>query len=109
MNDIKDMTNDEFISHLMTGYNKHGALVQMVILDCLQRGLDHYISHKDELLAEDARIREQGKISLINHEAWVSCCEETKQRIERQVLMDKQLINYDKCHKCGGVGIFLGY
>ena len=35
MNDIKDMTNDEFISHLMTGYNKHGALVQMVILDCL--------------------------------------------------------------------------
>ena len=79
--DIKDMTNDEFISHLMTGYNKHGALVQMVIIDCLQRGLDHYISHKDELLAEDARLREQGRISLINHEAWVSCCEETQQRI----------------------------
>ena len=46
MDNIKDMTNDEFISHLMTGYNKHGALVQMVIIDCLQRGLDHYISHK---------------------------------------------------------------
>ena len=84
MKDIKDMTNDEFISHLMTGYNKHGALVQMVIMDCLQRGLDHYISHKDELLAEDARIREQGRISLINHEAWVSCCEDTKQRIEEK-------------------------
>jgi hypothetical protein len=40
MDNIKDMTNDEFISHLMTGYNKHGALVQMVIIDCLQRGLD---------------------------------------------------------------------
>ena len=40
MDNIKDMTNDEFISHLMTGYNKHGALVQMVILDCLQRGLE---------------------------------------------------------------------
>ena len=62
MNDIKDMTNDEFISHLMTGYNKHGALVQMVIIHCLQRGLDHYISTgKDELLAEDARLREQGR------------------------------------------------
>ena len=44
--DIKDMTNDEFINHLMTGYNRHGALVQMVIIDCLQRGR-HYISHKD--------------------------------------------------------------
>ena len=78
--DIKDMTNDQFISHLMT-FSKYGALSQMVILDCLQRGLDHYISHKDELLAEDARLREQGKISLINHEAWVSCCEDTQQRI----------------------------
>jgi hypothetical protein len=33
--DLKDMTNDEFMSHLMTGYNKHGALVQMVVMDCL--------------------------------------------------------------------------
>ena len=81
MKDIKEMTNGEFMEHLMTGYNKHGALVQMVILDCLERGLDHYISHKDELLAEDERLREEGKISLINHEAWVSCCEETQQRI----------------------------
>ena len=24
--DLKDMTNDEFMSHLMTGYSKHGAL-----------------------------------------------------------------------------------
>ena len=67
MNDIKDMTNDEFISHLMTGYNKHGALVQMVILDCLQRGLNEYISHKDELLPRMHALREEGKISLINH------------------------------------------
>ena len=27
-----EKTNDEFMSHLMTGYNKHGALVQMVIM-----------------------------------------------------------------------------
>ena len=81
MENIKDMTNGEFMEHLMTGYSNYGAMVQMVVLDCLQRGLDHYISHKDELLAEDAKLREQGKISLINHEAWVGCCEETKQRI----------------------------
>jgi len=73
------MTNDEFISHLMTGYNKHGALVQMVVIDCLQRGLDHYISQKEEILEYHKSGREG--ISLINMEAWVSCCEETKQRI----------------------------
>ena len=82
MKDVKEMTNDEFMSHLMTGYNKHGALVQMVVLDCLQRGLDHYISNKDEILADYKADREAGKMSFINMEAWVACCEETMQRIE---------------------------
>ena len=84
MDNIKDMTNDEFISHLMTGYNKHGALVQMVILDCLQRGLSHYIEAKDEILEDAQKSREDGRISLINMEAWVSCCEETMQRIQEK-------------------------
>ena len=76
-----EMTNDEFMSHLMTGYNKHGALVQMVIMDCLQRGLAHYISHKEEILEEHHKSRQDGRISLMNMEAWVSWCEETMQRI----------------------------
>ena len=83
--DIKDMTNDEFISHLMTGYNKHGALVQMVIIDCLQRGLAHYILAKEQILEDERKRRENGGgISLINMEAWVACCEETQQRIEEK-------------------------
>tara|TARA_R100000353_G_scaffold126416_1_gene89755 strand:+ start:58 stop:318 length:261 start_codon:yes stop_codon:yes gene_type:complete len=81
MDNIKNMTNDQFMSHLMTGYNKHGALVQMVVLDCLQRGLSHYIEAKDEILEDAQKSREDGRISLINMEAWVSCCEETMQRI----------------------------
>ena len=82
MKDVKEMNNTQFMAHLMDGYSKHGVLVQMVVLDCLQRGLDHYISHKDEILAEHDKNREDGRISLINMKAWVSCCEETKQRIE---------------------------
>ena len=84
MDNIKDMTNDQFMSHLMTGYNKHGALVQMVVLDCLQRGLSHYIEAKDEILEDAQKSREDGRISLINMEAWVSCCEETMQRIQEK-------------------------
>ena len=85
MDNIKDMTNDEFISHLMTGYNKHGALVQMVIIDCLQRGLAHYILAKEQILEDERKRRENGGgISLINMEAWVACCEETQQRIEEK-------------------------
>jgi hypothetical protein len=82
MKNVKKMTNDEFMSHLMTGYNNHGPLVQMVVIDCLQRGLDHYISHKDEILAAHKADREAGKMSFINMEAWVACCEETQQRID---------------------------
>ena len=81
MDNIKDMTNDEFISHLMTGYNKHGALVQMVIMDCLQRGLNDYIDNKEQILADYNASRESGQIPLMNKEAWVSCCEDTQQRI----------------------------
>ena len=85
MGNTKDMTNDEFISHLMTGYSKHGALVQMVVLDCLQRGLDQYIEAKDEILEDERKRRENGSgISFINMEAWIACCEETKQRINEK-------------------------
>ncbi len=47
----------------MTGYSKHGALVQMVVIDCLQRGLDHYIDAKEQILEEHNKSREDGRIS----------------------------------------------
>jgi len=71
--EVLDMTNDQFMTHLMTGCNKHGALVQMVILDCLQRGLDHYISNKDEIIEQSEK-----------DEAWIACCEETQERINEK-------------------------
>jgi len=84
MKDIKDMTNAEFLTHLTEGYSKYGALVQMVVMDCLQKGLDQYIEHKDEILADYKANCEAGKFSFVNMEAWVACCEETKQRIENK-------------------------
>ena len=85
MGNTKDMTNDEFINHLMTGYSKHGALVQVVVLDCLQRDLDHYIEAKAEILEDERKRRENGSgISLVNMEAWIACCEETQQRINEK-------------------------
>jgi hypothetical protein len=84
MKDTKDMTNDEFMSHLMTGYNTHGPLVQMVVLDCLQRGLNEYIENEDMILEEEQARREDGRISLVNMEAWLSCCKETLNRIEEK-------------------------
>ena len=82
MDNIKSMTNGEFMEHLMTGYNKHGALVQMVIIDCLQRGLNEYIENEDMILEEEQARRNDGRISLVNMEAWLSCCKETLNRIE---------------------------
>ena len=82
MDNIKDMTNDEFMTHLMTGYSKHGALVQLVVIDCLQRGLNEYIENEDMILEEEQARRGDGRISLVNMEAWLSCCKETLNRIE---------------------------
>ena len=87
------MTNDEFLSHLMTGYSRYGALVQMVVIDCLQRGLDHYIDAKEQILEQHNKGRDDGRISLVNMEAWVACCEDTKQRIEDKYNPTKELVN----------------
>lgn len=84
MNNIQDMTNDEFLSHLMTGYNPHGPLVQMVIIDCLQKGLDQYIEAKEQIIEKHNTPREDGRISLMNMKAWVECCEETQKRIQEK-------------------------
>ncbi len=91
MNNIQDMTNDEFISHLMTGYSKHGALVQMVVIDCLQRGLDHYIDAKEQIL-EHNKSREDGRISSSTwRHGWRVA--RTKQRIEDKYNPTKELVN----------------
>ena len=84
MKDIKKMTNGEFMEHLVTGYNKHGALVQMVVLDCLQKGLDNYLENKEVILEQAEKDREEGKVSFVNMEAWIACCEETQQRINEK-------------------------
>ena len=86
MDNTKDMTNDEFINHLMTGYSKHGALVQLVVIDCLQRGLDHYIERQrsKSLRMSASAVKNGSGISLINMEAWVACCEETQNRINEK-------------------------
>ena len=93
MNNIQDMTNTEFLAHIMDHGSKHGALVQMVIMDCLQKGLNNYIHNKDELLDQDAKMREEGRTPFVNMEAWVACCEETKQRIDEKYNPTKELVN----------------
>jgi len=93
MNDIKDMTNTEFLAHIMDHGSKHGALVQMVIMDCLQKGLDNYIDNKDAILEQAEADRKAGRFSFVNMEAWVACCEETKQRIDKKYNPTKELVN----------------
>ena len=84
MDNIKDMTNDEFISHLMTGYSKYGALVQMVIIDCLQKGLNEYIQAEDEIIAKMREDEANGRYSFVNMESWIGCCKETKERMNEK-------------------------
>ena len=81
MKDIKKMTNGEFMKELVEGYSKYGALAQMVVLDCLQKGLDNYLENKEAILEQAAKDREEGRISFVNMESWIACCEETQQRI----------------------------
>lgn len=83
MTNTSDMTNTEFIQHIME-FSKHGALSQMVIIDCVQRGLKEYIDNKQAILEAEKAREEKGQYGLVNMEAWVSCCEDNLERIQEK-------------------------
>jgi hypothetical protein len=83
MKDTKDMTNEEFMANLMTPDSYYGELVQVVILGCLQRGLDEFLNNKDEIIWDYKANLVLGRAS-VNMMKWIECCEEVKQRIEEK-------------------------
>ena len=73
--ETKQMTNAEFVQELMEGYNPHGALAQMVVIDALAKGLELIVSGKDELLKTYDKDQADGKFSFIHIPSWVDCAE----------------------------------
>ena len=71
MKDIKKMTNGEFMKELVEEYSKYGALAQMVVLDCLQKGLDNYLENKEVILEQAAKDREEE--NLIREHGIMDC------------------------------------
>ena len=84
MNKINEMTNAEFMQELMEGYSKYGAMAQMVVMDCVQRGINDYIDNKEQILETYNKNKKDGKVSFVNMEAWVGCCEELNQRLKEK-------------------------
>jgi len=70
---VKTSTNAEFVQNLMEGYNPHGALAQMVVIQALGKGLELMASGKEELLAQHEQDEKDGKRSLIHMPSWVNC------------------------------------
>tara|TARA_R100001440_G_scaffold719_9_gene2342 strand:+ start:232 stop:501 length:270 start_codon:yes stop_codon:yes gene_type:complete len=84
MQNIKDMTNTEFVTHLMDYGSKYGPMVQMVVIDCLQKGLNEYIQAEDEIIAKMREDEANGRYSFVNMESWIGCCKETKERMNEK-------------------------
>ena len=66
---IKSMTNEEFVSNLMT-FSDHGALMQILIIDLLAKGAKR--------VAEAPVVDDDG---IINMHAWKSCAVELRNRL----------------------------
>ena len=71
---VKNMHNDEFISHLMN-YSKAGPMAQMVII----HAIDSYITAvtKNPLVVKDLP-------GIINKESWVKTCKILKKEIDEK-------------------------
>jgi len=80
----KTSTNAEFVQDLMEGYNPHGALAQMVVIDALTKGLELIVSGKDELLKTYDKDCKEGKFQVIHIPSWVDCAEGLLDRIDQK-------------------------
>jgi len=70
------LTNTEFINELMEGYNPHGVLSQMVVIQALEKGLRLMAEGKEELLAQHEQDEQDGNVSLIHIPSWVECTDD---------------------------------
>jgi len=76
----KTSTNAEFVQDLMEGYNPHGALAQMVVIDALTKGLNLIVDNKEQMLKD---YEESGNF-FIHIPSWVDCAEGLLDRIDQK-------------------------
>ena len=79
----KDQTNEEFVRDLMN-FSPYGALCQPFIIQAIGYYCQEVIKDKDKILAEDKANQEEGKISLINNEAWIGIAEDIAAKIKEK-------------------------
>jgi hypothetical protein len=73
---MKNKTNTEFVTELME-YSKHGALMQLFIIDAL-------IKHSDRVVEHEAEVLQVMENSMIHGPAWVGCAKELKKALENR-------------------------
>ncbi|WP_026709895.1 hypothetical protein [Flavobacterium filum] len=82
------MTNTELINKLMNS-SKYGALQQAFIMQGLETFADIVISEKDNLLKEDEKKVNEGKVSFINYKSWIGCAEEIKELFDKRRMYEE--------------------
>lgn len=77
----RPMSNEELIHHLMV-YSKHGAMMQMIVMEGLRNYCATVVQAKPGFLGEAAM--------MFSEEAWRSCCQEYLDALDNrdQMLID---------------------
>jgi len=76
----EDWTNEDFMNDLMN-ISPYGILCQAFIIQAIEHYCDKMIADKERILAEDKENQDNGKISIVSHEAWIGIAEDIKTRI----------------------------
>ena len=82
MKDVKRMSNDEFIQHVMTIGGQTGPMKQIVIMQAIPKYCEQIVAKKDEMLAQDKEDVKNGKIGIISIPAWIAAAEEILEMFE---------------------------
>lgn len=70
---MKRKTNVQFIKHTMD-YSAHGALMQMFVIEGLR-------IYAEQVLADEAGLRESMKNHVVHPEAWIGCAKEFREKL----------------------------
>jgi hypothetical protein len=72
---MSQKTNTEFVTHLME-FSDHGALMQLAVIDALDKWSDRVIKHEEELM-------KQLEGSMIHGPAWIETAREMRKKLDQ--------------------------
>lgn len=78
----KKIKNNEELVVDMMNFSPYGGLSQIFIMEAIRRYTEEVIEAEEELLEQERRDEEEGKVSIVSTEGWIGVAKDLKKRMD---------------------------